>query len=98
MESIHLLLKLMQQNWIGRSEGVELDFAIEGPRGNELLRVYTTRPDTLMGVSYMAVAAGHPLAKAAAERDPEVAAFVDECQHAGVAELRCGGALCSSGS
>ncbi|HAD63022.1 MAG TPA: leucine--tRNA ligase, partial [Alcanivorax sp.] len=79
-------VKAMQKNWIGRSEGVELDFAIEGPRGNELLRVYTTRPDTLMGVSYMAVAAGHPLAKAAAERDPEVAAFVDECQHAGVAE------------
>jgi len=79
-------VKAMQKNWIGRSEGVELDFAIEGPQGNELLRVYTTRPDTLMGVSYMAVAAGHPLAKAAAERDPEVAAFVDECQHAGVAE------------
>ena len=79
-------VKAMQKNWIGRSEGVELDFSIEGPQGNELLRVYTTRPDTLMGVSYMAVAAGHPLAKAAAERDPEVAAFVDECQHAGVAE------------
>ncbi|HCO65838.1 MAG TPA: leucine--tRNA ligase, partial [Alcanivorax sp.] len=42
-------VKAMQKNWIGRSEGVELDFAIEGPRGNELLRVYTTRPDTLMG-------------------------------------------------
>ena len=79
-------VKAMQKNWIGRSEGVELDFAIEGQPGNELLRVYTTRPDTLMGVSYMAVAAAHPLAKAAAERDPEVAAFVDECQHAGVAE------------
>jgi leucyl-tRNA synthetase len=79
-------VKAMQKNWIGRSEGVELDFAIEGPRGNELLRVYTTRPDTLMGVSYMAVAADHPLASAAAERDPEVAAFVDECQRAGVAE------------
>ncbi|HAI33787.1 MAG TPA: leucine--tRNA ligase, partial [Alcanivorax sp.] len=79
-------VKAMQKNWIGRSEGVELDFSIEGPQGNELLRVYTTRPDTLMGVSYMAVAAGHPLAKAAAERDPEVAAFVDQCQHAGVAE------------
>ena len=59
-------VKAMQKNWIGRSEGVELDFAIEGPRGNELLRVYTTRPDTLMGVSYMAVAADHPLASAAA--------------------------------
>ena len=67
-------VKAMQKNWIGRSEGVELDFSIEGPQGNELLRVYTTRPDTLMGVSYMAVAADHPLASAAAERDPEVAA------------------------
>ncbi len=79
-------VKAMQKNWIGRSEGVELDFAIEGPQGNELLRVYTTRPDTLMGVSYMAVAADHPLARAAADRDPEVAAFVEECQRAGVAE------------
>ena len=76
-------VKTMQRNWIGRSEGVELDFAIEG---GDTLRVYTTRPDTLMGVSYVAVAAGHPLAKQAAEGNAEVAAFVEECQHTKVAE------------
>ncbi|WP_284455100.1 leucine--tRNA ligase, partial [Alloalcanivorax xenomutans] len=76
-------VKTMQRNWIGRSEGVELDFAIEGEAP---LRVYTTRPDTLMGVSYVAVAAGHPLAQKAAAANHEVADFVDECQHTKVAE------------
>ena len=76
-------VKTMQRNWIGRSEGVELDFAIQG---EPPLRVYTTRPDTLMGVSYVAVAAGHPLAKKAAAANHEVADFVDECQHTKVAE------------
>lgn len=76
-------VKTMQRNWIGRSEGVEMDFAIEG---QDPLRVYTTRPDTLMGVSYVAVAAGHPLAKVAAENNAEVAAFVEECLHTKVAE------------
>ena len=54
-------VKLMQANWIGRSEGIELAFDVEG--GLEPLRVYTTRPDTLYGVTFMAVAAGHPLAR-----------------------------------
>jgi len=76
-------VKTMQRNWIGRSEGVEMDFAING---GEALRVYTTRPDTLMGVSYLAVAAAHPLAKQAATGNVEVAAFVEECLHAKVAE------------
>ncbi|MDX1803901.1 MAG: leucine--tRNA ligase [Alcanivorax sp.] len=76
-------VKTMQRNWIGRSEGVELEFAIEG---ESPLRVYTTRPDTLMGVSYVAVAAGHPLAQKAAAGNADIAAFVEECQHNKVAE------------
>ena len=76
-------VKTMQRNWIGRSEGVELDFSIEG---EESLRVYTTRPDTLMGVSYVAVAAGHPLAQKAAAANHEVADFVKECQNTKTAE------------
>ena len=76
-------VKTMQRNWIGRSEGVEMDFAIDGEAA---LRVYTTRPDTVMGVSYVAVAAAHPLARKAAEGNADVAAFVDECLHQKVAE------------
>ncbi|MBT8107331.1 MAG: leucine--tRNA ligase, partial [Gammaproteobacteria bacterium] len=70
-------VKTMQRNWIGRSEGVELSFGVQGE--DEPLSVYTTRPDTLMGVTYMAVAAEHPLAKKAAESSPDVAAFIEEC-------------------
>ncbi|PWG64107.1 leucine--tRNA ligase [Sediminicurvatus halobius] len=77
-------VKTMQRNWIGRSEGVELDFALAD--GGEPLRVYTTRPDTLYGATYMAVAADHPLARAAAERDPEVAAFLEEARRGAVTE------------
>jgi len=73
-------VKTMQRNWIGRSEGVEMEFPVPGA---EPLRIYTTRPDTLFGVTYMAVAAGHPLAREAAERDPAVAAFVEECRAGG---------------
>ena len=76
-------VKTMQRNWIGRSEGVELQFEIEG---NEPLTVYTTRPDTLMGVSYVAVAAQHPLAKQAAAGNADIAAFIEECSHNKVAE------------
>ncbi|MFQ5582178.1 MAG: leucine--tRNA ligase, partial [Mariprofundaceae bacterium] len=67
----------MQRNWIGRSTGAEVSFGIEG--SDETLDIFTTRPDTLMGVTYMAVAAGHPLAQKAAKNNPELAAFVDEC-------------------
>jgi leucyl-tRNA synthetase len=71
-------VKTMQRNWIGRSEGVELSFEVAGEE--DLLWVYTTRPDTLMGVTYMAVAAEHPLASKSAAMNPEVAAFIDECK------------------
>ncbi len=77
-------VKIMQRNWIGRSEGLELDFTIDGE--DEPLRVFTTRPDTLMGVTYMAVAAEHPLAQRAAADDPVIAAFVEECLKTDAAE------------
>ena len=73
----------MQRNWIGRSEGVELDFTLAD---GSALSVYTTRPDTLMGVTYVAVALQHPLAKAAAERDPALAAFIESQGNVKVAE------------
>ncbi|MCK5898652.1 MAG: leucine--tRNA ligase [Methylococcales bacterium] len=70
-------VKTMQANWIGRSEGLEVDFAVEGL---DDLRIYTTRPDTLMGVTYLAVAAEHPLATIAVKSNPELADFIDECK------------------
>ncbi|WP_020648927.1 leucine--tRNA ligase [Solimonas variicoloris] len=76
-------VKTMQRNWIGRSEGLELQFPIEN---DAPLTVYTTRPDTLMGVTYVAVAAEHPLAQRAAARNPELAAFLKEAGRSGVAE------------
>ncbi|MBC7002622.1 leucine--tRNA ligase [Photobacterium sp. BZF1] len=77
------MVKTMQRNWIGRSEGVELKFEV---KGHDDLEVYTTRPDTLMGVTYVGIAAGHPLATAAAENNPELAAFIEECRNTKVAE------------
>ncbi len=77
-------VRTMQRNWIGRSEGVYMEFGIAG--SDERLGIYTTRPDTLMGVTYVAVAAEHPLARRATESDPSVAAFVEECRHGGVSE------------
>ena len=77
-------VKTMQRNWIGKSEGTELTFPLKDR--DEGLTVYTTRPDTLMGVSYMAVAAEHPLAKEAAERHLDVAEFAEECNTSKVAE------------
>ncbi len=71
-------VRTMQANWIGRSEGVEMDFPVEGR--NESIRIYTTRPDTVMGVTYVAVAAEHPVALAAAKDNPEIQAFLDECK------------------
>jgi len=76
-------VRTMQRNWIGRSEGVELQFAVQGEAP---LTVYTTRPDTLMGVTYVAVAAEHPLSLKAAAGNAELAAFVDECKNTKVAE------------
>jgi leucyl-tRNA synthetase len=77
-------VKTMQRNWIGRSEGLEIQFAVDGQP--DPLTVFTTRPDTLMGVTYVAVAAEHPLAVLAAERNAEVAAFVAACRAGGVSE------------
>ncbi|MDX1516826.1 MAG: leucine--tRNA ligase [Woeseiaceae bacterium] len=77
-------VKTMQRNWIGRSEGVELSFDVDG--SDEPLTVYTTRPDTLFGVTYMAVAAEHPLAAKVAAENPVIAAFVEECRKTGAAE------------
>ena len=77
-------VRTMQRNWIGRSEGVEIDFPIAG--GPEKLTVFTTRPDTLFGVSYMAVAFEHPVAVAAAERRADIAAFVQKYSSVGTSE------------
>ena len=77
-------VRTMQANWIGRSEGVEVDFKVDG--SDETLRIYTTRPDTIMGVSYMAVAAEHPLAKKAAEDDTQLRTFIEECKGGGTSE------------
>ncbi len=76
-------VKTMQRNWIGKSVGVEVHFPV--PEG-EPLKVFTTRPDTLMGVTYLAVAAEHPLALDAARENPELSAFIEECKRGGVAE------------
>lgn len=78
-------VRTMQANWIGRSEGVEVNFKVEDT--DETLRIYTTRPDTIMGVSYMAVAAEHPLAKTAAENDTALRAFIEECKSGGTSEV-----------
>ncbi|MEN8175325.1 MAG: leucine--tRNA ligase [Pseudomonadota bacterium] len=77
-------VRTMQRNWIGRSEGVEMDFGVQG--SDEVMRIFTTRPDTLMGVTYVAVAAEHPLSLAAAQTNVELAAFIDECRQGGVSE------------
>lgn len=77
-------VRTMQRNWIGRSEGVEISFEIAG--FDETVKVFTTRPDTLMGVTYLAVAAEHPLAKKAANWHGNVAAFIKKCLVTGTAE------------
>ena len=86
-------VKTMQRNWIGKSRGMTVRFTIAddskaGLDGDyaQFLQVYTTRPDTLMGATYVAVAAEHPLATAAAENNPELQAFIDECKAGSVAE------------
>ena len=71
-------VKTMQRNWIGRSEGVEMTFQVAD--SSESFDIYTTRPDTLMGVTYVALAAQHPLALAAAENNSELADFIQECK------------------
>jgi leucyl-tRNA synthetase len=77
-------VKTMQRNWIGRSEGLEIDFPLEDGEG--AVRVFTTRPDTLMGATFLSVAAEHPIALAAADGYAELQRFIDECRHGAVAE------------
>ncbi len=77
-------VRTMQANWIGRSEGVELSFGIEN--SDERLSVFTTRPDTLMGVTYVAVAPQHPLALQAAANNEELTTFIESCKNTKVAE------------
>ncbi len=81
-------VKTMQRNWIGKSRGVELSFDTRAADGTSMepLSVYTTRPDTLMGVTYLAVAADHPLAKSAAQDDAALADFLEECARGGTSE------------
>ncbi len=81
-------VRLMQRNWIGRSEGLQFRFGLVGaPEGFDALEVFTTRPDTMFGPTFAAVAPDHPLAKALAERDPAVAAFCEECLRTGTSEV-----------
>ncbi len=85
-------VRLMQANWIGRSDGLLVRFALDkktAPEGESEVEVYTTRPDTLFGAAFVALAPDHPLAKAAAEKNPALAKFCEECRHMGtsVAEL-----------
>lgn len=77
-------VKQMQKNWIGRSVGTEIYFAV--PDYHKKLKIYTTRPDTLMGATYLAVAVDHPIAKEAASKNPTVQAFLDSCQGTKMAE------------
>jgi leucyl-tRNA synthetase len=77
-------VKLMQENWIGRSEGAEVTFPLEG--GPDGITVYTTRPDTLFGMSFLAIAPEHPVAKAVAARNAAAAAFIAECNSQGTSE------------
>ncbi|MEZ5898723.1 MAG: leucine--tRNA ligase [Hyphomicrobiaceae bacterium] len=79
-------VRLMQANWIGRSEGMSVRWALEkstAPKGFDEIEIYTTRPDTLFGASFLAVAADHPIAKAAAEKNPALADFCEECRRMG---------------
>ncbi|MET0155924.1 MAG: leucine--tRNA ligase [Rickettsiales bacterium] len=77
-------VRVMQRHWIGKSEGALVDFSVKD--STDALRVYTTRPDTLFGASFCAVAAGHPLAKKAAEENTALADFIAECNTGAVTE------------
>ncbi|HLL26374.1 MAG TPA: leucine--tRNA ligase [Xanthobacteraceae bacterium] len=82
-------VRLMQKNWIGRSEGLLMRFALapqNTPKNFTEIEVFTTRPDTLFGASFVALAPDHPLAAALAERDPKLAAFIEECRKMGTAQ------------
>jgi leucyl-tRNA synthetase len=82
-------VRLMQENWIGRSRGLQMKWAFApnaAPAGHEAVEVYTTRPDTLFGASFVGLAPDHPISKQLAEADPRVAAFVAECRKGGASQ------------
>ena len=80
-------VKLMQQNWIGKSRGLEFAFdLIDGPAGHEDIAVYTTRPDTLLGASFVGISADHPLARHLEKSNPEIEAFNNECRQMSTSE------------
>ncbi len=77
-------VKTMQINWIGKSYGCEIEFSIKDHADH--IKIYTTRPDTLLGVTYLAIAAEHPLASLIKKNNPTIEAFINECSRGGVAE------------
>jgi leucyl-tRNA synthetase len=82
-------VRLMQKNWIGRSEGLHVRFALDAkttPGGESEIEIFTTRPDTLFGAKFVAIAPDHPLAGAAAAKNPRLQAFIEECRHRGTAQ------------
>lgn len=80
-------VRLMQENWIGKSRGLQFAFStINGPEGHDRIEVYTTRPDTLLGASFVGISPDHPLAKLLERDNPEVAAFCAECRKGGTTE------------
>ncbi|MXP15371.1 leucine--tRNA ligase [Altererythrobacter confluentis] len=77
-------VRLMQENWIGKSKGLQFSFALNGGAADgERVEVYSTRPDTIFGASFVAVAADHPIARAVAATDSDAAAFIEECKRGG---------------
>jgi leucyl-tRNA synthetase len=82
-------VRLMQRNWIGRSEGLLIRFALDAattPAGESELKIFTTRPDTLFGAKFMAISADHPLAQAAAAKNPKLADFIADVKKIGTAQ------------
>jgi len=79
-------VRIMQRNWIGKSHGLLVRFALEGAGKGDTLDVYTTRPDTLFGASFCAVSPDHPLATELAKKDKKLAAFIEECHHSSTSE------------
>ncbi|MFD0982057.1 leucine--tRNA ligase [Tropicimonas aquimaris] len=80
-------VRLMQANWIGKSRGLQFAFSlIDGPASHDRVEVYTTRPDTLMGASFVGISPDHPLAKALEKDNPDIAAFCAECRRMGTSE------------
>ncbi len=79
-------VRLMQERWIGKSYGATLKLEITGGQGGEVLDIYTTRPDTIFGMSFCAISPNHPLAARLAENNPAMAAFIEECNRLGTSE------------